>query len=558
MGADEGTRVVAQDSFEEFVASRGADLRRLAFLLTSDRQNAEELVASTLVRCLAGWRRIEQEEDPFDFARGVLLEQRLPRHRRSLSSLIAALPHRGVDADTDAAPDADDLDNDDVRDEVLRGLPGLRGTERKVVVLRLLEGLSDGETAAALRCAPATVRRHYGAAVERVREAAAGAGSGPPDRAARAKQRLRARHRYQAAAVAVLLALGAVAGVGFTRQPRSSAPLADGATPGARSAPTVSAPAPLSSLTSRTTLPSARAGANIVRMRAVGGHRQLWLYDATTLAPVRALLPPDDARTTTGVTAVDPDGDTRVIFVRRITVDVAATDGHEQPLVAWRLDELSLRTRQVGVLTRPQLGDGPDHLFFSPQGHRLAVVTDTHVQLLNTFDDGVAPIDLDVPPRATVIGFLAADGPLLVSELESPAPASIAPIRQTVVAIDPEHRLADSVVYDSLAANCNPTQQIWAPPTGALIVRTRCGSGRTDPSNEDGLGFHVVDAEGAHQIAASTSPVNYSQVVSWDSTGAALIVDYTPICNGGHVFERVTMTGARKQLRGSFAEQICY
>jgi hypothetical protein len=287
-------------------------------------------------------------------------------------------------------------------------------------------------------------------------------------------------------------------------------------------------------------------------MRTVHGARQLWLYDAATLAPLRALLPPDDSRTQTGVTAVDPDGDDRVVFVRRLTIDVAATDGPAQPpLIAWRLDEFSLATHQSGVLSPPRLGPGPDHLFFSAQGHRLAVVTDVDVEVLDTFDDGVAPVTLAIPPRTTVLGFLAADGPLLMSRLDSST-------RQTVVAVDTEQKAPDTVVYDSLVANCNPTQQLWVPPTGVLVLRTRCGNARTDPTSDEGLGFYVVDATGPRRIAASTSPLNYSSSVSWDSTGAALIEEFTPICDGQPVFDRVTMSGIRSRIAGAFVAQTCF
>ncbi|MDQ1727849.1 MAG: hypothetical protein QOK14_1894, partial [Frankiaceae bacterium] len=200
------------DGFDEFVALRGADLRRLAFLLTSDRREAEELVESTLARCLAGWRRLEQEQDPFEYARGVLFQHGAPRRRRLATLLADALPHHARNRREAAEPptggsddgDAGELTGDEDRQELLCGLSGLRGIERKVVVLRLVEGLSEPETATVLRRSPAAVRRHGDAAVRRIREAAAGAGTGPPDRGQRPRRRLRARPHYQAAAPGVV------------------------------------------------------------------------------------------------------------------------------------------------------------------------------------------------------------------------------------------------------------------------------------------------------------------------------------------------------------------
>ena len=534
------------DDFDDFVASRGPDLRRIAFELTSDRRIAEELVQRTLARCLSRWRRIDEGQDAFEFARTVLVRHRLPR--------VGAREHQPPREPGELPGDSLD---DAARDELVRGLPGLRGTERKVVVLRLLEGLTEVETADAVGCSVNAVRRYEAAAVTRVRDSEAGVGAGPPDRASRVRRRLRTRRRYQAGAVAAALALGGLTGVGLPRRAGSTGPVASG--PAAAIATAATAPStPIVALPPRSLLTASPAGRHLVRTRTTKSKTQLWLYDAITGKPVRALLPPDDATTTIGLSAIDPDRDDRVVFVRHVRIPVAATDATGiPPLEAWRLDELSISTGQQGVLTEPRIGDGPDHLFFSGQGHRLAIATGNEVEVLNTFDDGAFPVTVAGSPHTRAIGFLAQDGPLLFSELQSSALGSVGPNRQTVTTVDIAGVAPDGIAYDSVTANCNPTDDLWALPSGHLILRTRCGPARTDSRMDAGRGFWVIDTAGAHELATDTSPVNYRTSVSWDSFGAALFEEFTPLCNGSPVLDRVTVAGVRTRLSGSFVPQSC-
>src|SRR4051794_8807502 len=133
--------------FDAFVHSRGEDLRRLAFLLTGRRQDADALVVTALARLLARWRRVERSEDPYAASVALLSAARPPLLRR---------PPQAVD-------DTEELD----ADSLAEALPLLRGAERAVVVLRYAEGLSEDETADLLDRTPSWVHQRTARALGR-------------------------------------------------------------------------------------------------------------------------------------------------------------------------------------------------------------------------------------------------------------------------------------------------------------------------------------------------------------------------------------------------------
>jgi RNA polymerase sigma factor (sigma-70 family) len=532
----------AADGFEQFVHSRADDLRRLAFLLTSRRSEADRLVETVLARCLARWSRIDKAGDAYAQARSMLLAASRPRGpaiRRSAS-------RRETVADLALGDPAD------VRDELRRALPGLRGRQRKVVVLRYFEGLSEDETAATLDCSLAAVRRHEKDALDRIRTAAAGLGQPPTDLVRNARRRLRATRRARRGTAVVIAGL-AVAGIAATSNhgpPAASASQAraTGRTvppSGVTTAPYVAPPLrPVSGLTS---LPRT---ANLALMRTLHGTQQLWLYDATTVKPLRALTAPDGGGVTTGPLALDPDRNDRVVFVR----DYRMRSGGSSPddaveLQAWRLYEVSLLTHQTAALTDVRVGAPPDRLLFSPQGHRLAIVTGTNVEVMSTY--GVGPRFLSVPRRFSVIGFLAPDGPLLTSYIR-PTGGGPLPDVQLVTAIDIDDPNRTNVVYTSDTMRCEPTQQAWGTPSGHLVLRTRCPV-TLGGSTRDVLGFFAVDDAGAHLIAETSLAVGYVPRVTWTSTGDAIVEEFDGSCGLPPVVDRVTMRGTRTRISGRFA-----
>ncbi|WP_063771860.1 SigE family RNA polymerase sigma factor [Kitasatospora mediocidica] len=151
--------------FPDFVASRGRQLLRTAFLLTGgDAYLAEDLVQEALGRIFVKWHKIERLENPSGYAQTVLVNTFLShRRRRSASERVTAeFPDVAVD-DPDPA----------LRLTLLRALGELAAKDRAVLVLRFWEDRSVEETAAALRLSSAAVRTRSSRALARMRVALA-------------------------------------------------------------------------------------------------------------------------------------------------------------------------------------------------------------------------------------------------------------------------------------------------------------------------------------------------------------------------------------------------
>lgn len=147
--------------FPEFVASRSGALLRTAYLLTGDRQHAEDLLQTALMRCYAHWARLESPEA---YVRRALVTTATGwRRRRWMGEVPTAdLPEPGTGS-------VDDVAAADVRADVLRLLGALAPRQRAVVVLRFYEDRSEGEVAALLGVSVGTVKSQASRALARLR-----------------------------------------------------------------------------------------------------------------------------------------------------------------------------------------------------------------------------------------------------------------------------------------------------------------------------------------------------------------------------------------------------
>jgi RNA polymerase sigma-70 factor (sigma-E family) len=136
-----------QVSFEDYVAARFPALRRLAFLLTGDWTEAEDLVQEALLRCQRRWRAIAAD-DPHAYVRRAVVNGAANWRRRRRIELplseTAALPDHSAGTDE--------------RLMLLAALRGLPVEQRQVLVLRFFEQLSEAETAHALGIPEGTVK----------------------------------------------------------------------------------------------------------------------------------------------------------------------------------------------------------------------------------------------------------------------------------------------------------------------------------------------------------------------------------------------------------------
>ncbi|MFD0327127.1 SigE family RNA polymerase sigma factor [Streptacidiphilus monticola] len=145
---------------DAFLVSRRAALCRTAFLLCGNHDDAEDLVQSTLVKVILGWRRLHRLDNPDAYARQTMVKLYIASRRRRWHGEVAheELPERpGSDHDLDLSI-------------AVRGvLASLPAKQRAVLVLRIWEDLSVEATATALGMREGTVRSHTSRAVAALR-----------------------------------------------------------------------------------------------------------------------------------------------------------------------------------------------------------------------------------------------------------------------------------------------------------------------------------------------------------------------------------------------------
>lgn len=137
---------------ERFLASEDAGLRRAAFLLTGDRQAAQDLAQETAVRVFVQWRKVARADSPPAYARRIMLNAFLGGQRRRWRGEVSH----------DAPPDRDTgssaYDAVDAQDQLRRALFALPPRQRAAVVLRHYEDRTEADTADILQCSVGNVK----------------------------------------------------------------------------------------------------------------------------------------------------------------------------------------------------------------------------------------------------------------------------------------------------------------------------------------------------------------------------------------------------------------
>jgi RNA polymerase sigma-70 factor (sigma-E family) len=141
-----------EGEYREFIGSRAASLHRTAYLLCGDWHLADDLVQETFVQTFRHWRRVRRADNQNAYVTRILINE-YNRHWQRYRGLP-------VPADTDAVEVAVPDVSDEVvnRADLLRALLTLPARQRATVVLRYLEGMSERETAAVMRCSEGTVK----------------------------------------------------------------------------------------------------------------------------------------------------------------------------------------------------------------------------------------------------------------------------------------------------------------------------------------------------------------------------------------------------------------
>ena len=149
-------------AFEGFVTESGDALLRMATLLTSDPDAAEDIYQETLQRLATRWSRVG---NPLAFCRRVMhnividrarAQQRRPRELFTIRD--SGDPRSG-----------DPVTAIDLRPALLAGLGALTSQQRAIVVLRYFEDLGENEVAGLLGISPGTVKSTASRAVAQLR-----------------------------------------------------------------------------------------------------------------------------------------------------------------------------------------------------------------------------------------------------------------------------------------------------------------------------------------------------------------------------------------------------
>jgi RNA polymerase sigma-70 factor (sigma-E family) len=157
--------VRVDSSFDAFVEARSGALLRTAYLLTGDRQHAEDLVQTALLRAMRRWAQARVA--PEAYVRRVLINlsqdrvRNMTRRPREQPSPPPMDGLRGGDPGFDGVIE---------RQVMVAALAQLPVRQRQVVVLRFFEDLSIEQTAVLLGCSTGTVKSYTSRALSRLRE----------------------------------------------------------------------------------------------------------------------------------------------------------------------------------------------------------------------------------------------------------------------------------------------------------------------------------------------------------------------------------------------------
>ncbi|MFL5797919.1 MAG: RNA polymerase sigma factor [Actinomycetota bacterium] len=136
-------------AFSEFFEASHVSLFRAMYLLTGNRQEAEELMQEAFVRVLERWERVVRMESPEGYLYRIALN--LHRNRQRRARLVVrrlTAPSAGVD----------EFDRADERDALARALAKLPPRQRAAVVLTEVLDYSSEQAGEMLGIRASTVR----------------------------------------------------------------------------------------------------------------------------------------------------------------------------------------------------------------------------------------------------------------------------------------------------------------------------------------------------------------------------------------------------------------
>jgi RNA polymerase sigma-70 factor (sigma-E family) len=148
--------------FRDYVTARSGSLLRMAYVLTRNRADAEDLVQAALAKTYQAWDRIEDRTALDGYVRRAMVNTHISwwRRRRLEEYPTEDLPDRPV---------ADHAAGSELHDALRRALDRLPRRMRAAVVLRYYEDMSEAEIAEVLGVSQGTVKSTVSRAVAKLR-----------------------------------------------------------------------------------------------------------------------------------------------------------------------------------------------------------------------------------------------------------------------------------------------------------------------------------------------------------------------------------------------------
>jgi RNA polymerase sigma-70 factor (sigma-E family) len=137
-------------SYSSYVDARWSALYRFAYLLTTDRDQADDLLQATMIKVYLKWDHVIAASSVDAYVRRMLINELLGEHRRSArrrdrQRLLVPVEEAATDDPVD-------------RVDLWQHLGALPPRQRAVLVLRYYEDQTEAQIAALLGCSRGTVK----------------------------------------------------------------------------------------------------------------------------------------------------------------------------------------------------------------------------------------------------------------------------------------------------------------------------------------------------------------------------------------------------------------
>jgi RNA polymerase sigma-70 factor (sigma-E family) len=150
------------ETLEEYVRVRGQRLVRTAYLLTGDREVAEDLVQNVFASALVSWRRLRSVNDMDAYMYTALIHARSRWWSRRWQREIPS-------EEIPDSPTSDLTAEFDSHTDLLAALREIPTRQRQALVLRYFNDLTEAQTAQILDCAVGTVKSQTARGLEKLR-----------------------------------------------------------------------------------------------------------------------------------------------------------------------------------------------------------------------------------------------------------------------------------------------------------------------------------------------------------------------------------------------------